>query len=265
MDEILIEDKKYVSSKRAAKMTGYAKDYIGQLCREGRVPARFVGRNWYVLESAIQDHRFGTTVIEPKSSVRSAPLAREIHPTWESPRYEASTSEILPSVHRLQHAETPENLQDSWRAWFDHVGKIEPVAPMSEVPTQPVEAESVEEEKEEQYEEPKEEPKIEIEIEKDVQIPIHTIYELPPEELLPRRHMEIEPPSGPEEEAHQPKHWGNTRPRSNKGVIRTVQIAGVALAVIISFTAVIGSGYVDKYIISDNPVSILAGVRFYNK
>ena len=61
MDEILIEEKKYVSSKRAAKMTGYAKDYIGQLCREGRVPARLVGRSWYVLETAIQDHRFGTT------------------------------------------------------------------------------------------------------------------------------------------------------------------------------------------------------------
>ncbi|MHB1163603.1 MAG: hypothetical protein ACYCZZ_03760, partial [Minisyncoccota bacterium] len=59
MDELLIEGKKYISSKQAAKITGYAKDYIGQLCREGRVSARLVGRSWYVLEAAIQDHRFG--------------------------------------------------------------------------------------------------------------------------------------------------------------------------------------------------------------
>lgn len=37
MDELIIGEKTYLSSKRAAKITGYAKDYVGQLCREGRV------------------------------------------------------------------------------------------------------------------------------------------------------------------------------------------------------------------------------------
>ena len=50
--------RQYVSSKRAAKITGYAKDYVGQLCREGRVSARLVGRNWYVLESSIREAPF---------------------------------------------------------------------------------------------------------------------------------------------------------------------------------------------------------------
>lgn len=59
MDELLIGDEKYISTKRAAKITGYAKDYVGQLCREGRVSARQVGRAWYVLETAIKEHRFG--------------------------------------------------------------------------------------------------------------------------------------------------------------------------------------------------------------
>ena len=86
MDEILIEEKRYISSKRAAKITGYAKDYIGQLCREGRVPARLVGRSWYVLETAIQDHRFGNQEVEL--------------PVPESPKYEASPVEILPPVSR---------------------------------------------------------------------------------------------------------------------------------------------------------------------
>ena len=64
MDELEFDGKTYVSSKRAAQITGYAKDYVGQLCREGRVQARLVGRNWYVLESSIHEHRFGPTAAE---------------------------------------------------------------------------------------------------------------------------------------------------------------------------------------------------------
>src|SRR3989344_5795304 len=54
MEESLIfEGKKFISSKRASEITGYAKDYIGQLCRAGRIEARLVGRNWYVEEESI--------------------------------------------------------------------------------------------------------------------------------------------------------------------------------------------------------------------
>src|SRR3989344_3577258 len=105
MDEILIGEKKYVSSKQAAKMTGYAKDYVGQLCREGRVPARLVGRSWYVLESAIQDHRFGGDAVDTRP-VQSSPAISLTH-TWESARYESSdaATDTLPSLNRLQKVE----------------------------------------------------------------------------------------------------------------------------------------------------------------
>src|SRR5258706_16255631 len=121
MDELLIEDKKYVSSKRAAKMTGYAKDYIGQLCREGRVPARLVGRSWYVLESAIADHRFG----DEKSPQELENQAQMITPTPEYPRYEVPVAQELPPIrqeaeaeqipHEQENVSEPEALQDSWR------------------------------------------------------------------------------------------------------------------------------------------------------
>jgi len=99
MDEIVIGEKKYISSKQAAKETGYAKDYVGQLCREGRVPARLVGRSWYVLETAIQDHRFGNPshdsdeAVVPESPTAPPPLE-----TWEFPRYEASKPGFLPAA-----------------------------------------------------------------------------------------------------------------------------------------------------------------------
>src|ERR1035437_3275471 len=111
MDEILIEGKKYVSSKQAAKMTGYAKDYVGQLCREGRVPARLVGRAWYVLESAIADHRFGNQVeLKGKESIEETVPA--VSKTWEFPRYESVHTEVLPSINRLQDEEVTSALQD---------------------------------------------------------------------------------------------------------------------------------------------------------
>lgn len=53
MDELEIKGKKYISSRRAAELTGYAKDYIGQLARAGKVPGTRVGRSWYVDEESL--------------------------------------------------------------------------------------------------------------------------------------------------------------------------------------------------------------------
>ena len=232
MDELLIEEKRYVSSKRAAKVTGYAKDYIGQLCREGRVPARLVGRNWYVLESAIHDHRFGKEGIEP------APVS-----TWESPRYEASPVEILPSVNRLRDIEEPsaasldqentvQHLQDSWREWFDRITDTKLNIPPVIEEEQEVTSEATE-------------------------IPIHTVYELPPEELLPNYRVE--------ESTENDVYKERIPKRSKKGKYRVIRISGALLAVVMAVLAAFGTGYFDKYMISGGQVGLLAGVSAYNK
>ncbi len=57
MDEIDFGGKTYISSKRAAKMANYTNDYVGQLCREGRVSCRRIGRDWYVKEESILEHK----------------------------------------------------------------------------------------------------------------------------------------------------------------------------------------------------------------
>lgn len=52
--DLYFDAKLFISSKRAAKISGYVNDYIGQLCRDGKIEARMVGRSWYVaLESLI--------------------------------------------------------------------------------------------------------------------------------------------------------------------------------------------------------------------
>jgi len=55
-DYILIEGKEYISSRRAAEITKYSQDYIGQLSRRGLIDARQVGRAWVVERNSIVNH-----------------------------------------------------------------------------------------------------------------------------------------------------------------------------------------------------------------
>jgi len=240
MDEIFIEEKKYISSKRAAKVTGYAKDYVGQLCREGRLPARLVGRSWYVLEAAIHDHRFGNQKIEQETQI--VPPTPIVPPMWESPRYEASPpAEAIPSINRLQRVETtkPEGesgefevsqrLQDSWKAWFDRIA--DDTGPTTLVTPEP---EKKLNEPSTELEAGKEELEI-GEIEEEINVPIHTLYRRDSEEVV------------------------QTQQKEGNG-IRVVQIAGIAFAVLTAILAVLGTGYLDEYIVSNSQIGMFAGI-----
>jgi len=122
MDEILIEGKTYVSSKQAAKITGYAKDYVGQLCREGRVEARLVGRNWYVLEDSIREHRFGAPVeVKEEDLVNQSVAAPGLTRDWQV-QYEAEMPAFVPDfVPKAPPASSPAiaDMQSAWKEWFE--------------------------------------------------------------------------------------------------------------------------------------------------
>ena len=140
MDELTIGDKIYISSKRAAAITGYAKDYVGQLCREGRVEATLVGRSWYVLESSIRAHRFGSEASVSEVAEPEAKVQKETLKTWEAPTYRSEPVSEMPimarrSVNLLDNVvpeatpeagvvepsigpETVEDMQSAWREWF---------------------------------------------------------------------------------------------------------------------------------------------------
>jgi len=49
--------KTYVSARRAAQEMEYAQDYIGQLCRGGKVVCERVGRGWFVDLDELKAHR----------------------------------------------------------------------------------------------------------------------------------------------------------------------------------------------------------------
>lgn len=227
MDEILIEEKKYVSSKRAAKITGYAKDYIGQLCREGRVPARLVGRSWYVLESAIQDHRFGDQSHEEKEH-EAAPSS--VFPgTWGTPRYEASVIESIPPVNRLRDNSTKEMEEED-----------------TVIPEKQAKEGSRSEEDGNKEDE-------------DVHIPIHAVYEPPPKELLPRS-------TTSQEVGGFVKVATVQYERKNKRIYLPIVVSALCVvgATVVTL-AMIGSGYFDRYISKVESANAISGINIYNK
>ena len=56
-DSFIFEGKKYISARRASEISGYASDYVGQLCRASKLDCRMVGRSWFVTEESLHLHK----------------------------------------------------------------------------------------------------------------------------------------------------------------------------------------------------------------
>jgi len=67
--DLYFDGKKYISSSRAAKISGYVNDYIGQLCRDGKLDCRMIGRSWYVSFDSLISHKNSNV-----GSVKNRPL-----------------------------------------------------------------------------------------------------------------------------------------------------------------------------------------------
>lgn len=238
------------------------------------MPARLVGRNWYVLEAAIHDHRFGSQAIAP---VRDAE-APESRQKLASPRYEAlSADELPPIIHPRQDGlelasisneqDGPsQHLQDSWKEWFERIADTAASAIPDATATRKS-PESVEE-----AEEDKKEEAVADEGEEDgkaVRIPIRAIhhqrYQAPPEELLPRA-LTQEPPRRRLTEEDEKSALGKAQEQRKMSRSTTIMIQGIGilLAILSIILVIISSGYFDTYI-SGTRVGVFAGIVTYNK
>lgn len=57
MEVIVIDGVEYVKASIIAKRFKYTADYVGQLCRAGKVDAKLVGRTWYVAPDSLTGHK----------------------------------------------------------------------------------------------------------------------------------------------------------------------------------------------------------------
>lgn len=269
MDEILIEDKKYISSKRAAKITGYAKDYVGQLCREGRVPARLVGRSWYVLESALQDHRFGKgsesmTVeagedrSESRGAVKRGRKRALTTMTWEQPRYQAETITPEHGINLIRGeentspnapVESHDKSQDSWQQWFDHISDT------TETHSLHTDVHDVSQDEHVTHTESNEQI-AEAETET-ISIGI--------KRLSPTEEHSLE------DALRHPTASKNEPPiaKSRRGLDRLSRLSGmaisIAVAIVLTVAAILSTGILDNSGISFRPVLYLSGIRHIDK
>jgi hypothetical protein len=89
MDVLNVGEKKYIKASVIARALGYTADYVGQLCRAGKVDAKLVGRSWYVLEDSIQTHkqdRYRSSQVKSLQHVE-----KHIKQTNEEPEEEAKS------------------------------------------------------------------------------------------------------------------------------------------------------------------------------
>ncbi|XKT75439.1 MAG: hypothetical protein ACJKSS_01485 [Patescibacteria group bacterium UBA2103] len=124
MKELTLNGRTYLSTKRAAEITGYTTDYVGQLARQGKVDAQLVGRNWYISEEAIKKHKFGeaSVVIKREEEEVSAPQLEvlvsatddvlEVDEKEEVPVEENVAEEKVSSENSLTE------MQSAWQEWY---------------------------------------------------------------------------------------------------------------------------------------------------
>lgn len=73
---VSFDGKDYISANRAAKLTGYNQDYIGQLARGNQILSRQVGKRWYVDRESLLQHKAEKDALLAAVQVESVGLAK---------------------------------------------------------------------------------------------------------------------------------------------------------------------------------------------
>jgi hypothetical protein len=75
-DTFTYDGVEFISTQRAADLTGYAQDYVGQLARSQEVIARRVGRRWFVSRPALITHKKNKDGLLQAVQARSAGIEK---------------------------------------------------------------------------------------------------------------------------------------------------------------------------------------------
>ncbi len=124
MKTLQLDGEEYVKASEAAKTHGYTSDYVGQLCRAGKVKAELVGRSWYVNIESLLKHRKNRYRSNQKKTIEAVQEAlteqkeeaekpnyysRVTHPPI---RYDQDTTEAIPALRRASVETNPGSVAD---------------------------------------------------------------------------------------------------------------------------------------------------------
>lgn len=71
-DSVIVDRKNFISTKKASEISGYTCDYVGQLCRSGKLESTRVGNAWFVSEKSILNHCI--TIAQESSVIEKKPI-----------------------------------------------------------------------------------------------------------------------------------------------------------------------------------------------
>jgi hypothetical protein len=120
---VTFEGKDYVSASRAAELTGYHKDYVGQLARKGSIQSRQIGNRWYVHSEGILAHKTQKDALLAAVQAESVGLRTPTQNTApahvETPifyQYTRDDGALLPAVKALSDAPVREHMREDTSA-----------------------------------------------------------------------------------------------------------------------------------------------------
>ncbi len=114
METLVLDGKTFVKASKAARDLGYTADYVGQLCRGGKIASHLVGRTWYVDVSGLGVHQVEKKRMSRVKAREQAHKAIEEHIQLRvqsdegkatritNVRYEDDSSELIPTVRKLE-------------------------------------------------------------------------------------------------------------------------------------------------------------------
>jgi excisionase family DNA binding protein len=109
-----IEDEEYISASRAAKITKYNQDYIGQLVRSGKIDGKQVGRRWYINQKSILAHKQEKEEQLVRAQVKSVGLGpmgetepntqsrTDVSPEPQIHTYHEEAADLIPLVNNAE-------------------------------------------------------------------------------------------------------------------------------------------------------------------
>lgn len=109
---VSFDGKDYISANRAAKITGYNQDYIGQLARSNQILSRQVGKRWYVDRESLLKHKEEKDALLAAVQVESVGLAKpeDLQPVQEpepTPLEEVAVEQEVTHFSYVKEEEAP--------------------------------------------------------------------------------------------------------------------------------------------------------------
>ncbi len=121
---VLGEDE-YIPTQKAAQLYGYTQDYVGQLARSGEVPAKKIGRRWFVSKNALKEHKKQKDTLLQAVQTESVSIKREqedkLNSVDFSIKYLADDGTPLIPENRIHHSSLDEALQTARQSRFSAI------------------------------------------------------------------------------------------------------------------------------------------------